>query len=65
MEKIFALLGTVLIVLVTYLASNSREKIQWKSVGLAFLGQFILAFFLIKTPIWIGVEWISVALAGY
>lgn len=26
MEKIFALLGTVLIVLITYLASNSREK---------------------------------------
>ena len=48
MTKIFALLGTALIVLVTYLASNNREKIQWKSVGLAFLGQFILAFFLIK-----------------
>lgn len=63
MTKIFALLGTALIVLVTYLASNNREKIQWKSVGLAFLGQFILAFFLIKTPIWIGVEWLSVGVS--
>ena len=63
MTKIFALLGTALIVLVTYLASNNREKIQWKSVGLAFLGQFILAFFLIKTPIWIVVEWLSVGVS--
>lgn len=63
MTKTFALLGTALIVLATYLASNNREKIQWKSVGLAFLGQFILAFFLIKTPIWIGVEWLSVGVS--
>lgn len=59
MEKILAVIGMVLIVGITYLFSNKKKEIQWKSVGCAFLGQIILAFLLIKTPLWKVVEWIS------
>lgn len=59
MTKLLAILGTLLIVGITYLFSKEKQKIQWKSVGMAFIGQFILAFLLIKTPLWVGVEWLS------
>lgn len=59
MSKLIALIGTILIVALIYLCSNDKNKIKWKAVGVAFIGQFILAFLLIKTPLWVGVEWLS------
>ena len=59
MEKILAIAGMLMIVGLTYLSSNKKDEINWKSVGCAFLGQIILAFLLIKTPLWKGVEWLS------
>lgn len=59
MEKIFAIIGMVLCLGVTYLFSKNKKDINWKSVGCAFLGQIILALALIKTPLWKGVEWLS------
>lgn len=57
--KIFAVLGMFLFVFVTYLMSDNKDKINWKSVGMAFFGQIILALILIKTPVWKGIEIIS------
>lgn len=59
MTKLIAILGTFVIVGITYLFSNEKQKIPWKSVAIAFLGQFVLAFLLIKTPLWVGVECVS------
>lgn len=59
MEKIFAILGMMLIIGGAYLFSKNKKKIQWKSVGCAFLGQLILALLLIKTPLWKCVEWLA------
>lgn len=59
MEKIFAILGMLLFVGVAYLFSSEKRKVNWKSVGLAFVGQIALAFILIKTPAWKAVEWLS------
>lgn len=59
MSKLIALIGTILIVALIYLFSNDKNKIKWKAVGIAFIGQFILAFLLIKTPLWVGVAWLS------
>lgn len=59
MEKVLAILGCLLIVGVVYLSSKERRMVNWKSVGIAFLGQFLLAFLLIKTPLWKGVELLS------
>lgn len=56
MEKILAVVGMALIVFVAYLFSNNKKEIQWKSVGIAFIGQVALALLLIKTPLWKGVE---------
>ena len=59
MEKIFGFVGMFAIVGATYLLSNNKKGINWKSVGCAFIGQIILALLLIKTPLWKGVEWVA------
>ena len=38
---------------------KNKKEINWKSVGCAFFGQIILAFILIKTPLWKCVEWVA------
>lgn len=59
MEKIFTALGIFLILGVTYLFSKHKKEINWKAIGVAFIGQLVLALILIKTPAWKSVEWIS------
>ena len=59
MEKIFAVLGMVLCVGVVWALSKNKKEINWKSVGCAFLGQIILAFVMIKTPLWKVIELLS------
>lgn len=59
MEKVFGLMGMFSIVGVTYLFSKEKEKVNWKSVGCAFIAQIVLAVLLIKTPLWKAVEWVS------
>ncbi|HBF7594826.1 TPA: hypothetical protein KOX39_003441 [Clostridioides difficile] len=56
MEKILALIGMLLIIGGAYLFSKNKKEINWKSVGCAFIGQIVLAFILVKTPVWKGVE---------
>ena len=52
MEKILALIGVLVFVGLGYLMSVDKKNINWKSVGIAFVGQFVLALLLIKTPLW-------------
>lgn len=59
MEKILAMLGIIIFIALAYLCSKDKKSIQWRSVGIAFVTQLILAFLLIKTPLWKGVEWLS------
>lgn len=59
MEKVLAIIGMFLCIGVTYLLSGHKKEINWKSVGCAFLGQVILAFLMIKTPLWRVVEVLS------
>lgn len=59
MQKLVGLLGSLVIVGVVYLFTKDKKGVNWKSVGLAYVAQFILAFLLIKTPLWIVVEWLS------
>ena len=59
MEKVLAIIGMFLCVGVAYLLSKQKKEINWKSVGCAFLGQVILAFLMIKTPLWKVVEVLS------
>lgn len=56
MEKIFGILGIAGIVGLVYAISPNKEKVNWKSVGLAFAMQIVLAGALILTPLWKLVE---------
>lgn len=59
MEKIFAILGIFLCIFITWTCSKNKKEINWKSVGCAFLGQIVLAFLMIKTPLWKVIELLS------
>ena len=59
MEKLLGLIGIFLIVGFVYAISPNKNKVNWKSVGTAFAFQIVLAFALIKTPLWKGVEGLS------
>ena len=59
MEKIFAIIGMILCVGITYLLSDRKKEINWISVGCAFIGQIVLALLFIKTPLWKVIEWLS------
>ncbi len=59
MEKIFAILGICLCIFITWTCSKNKKEINWKSVGCAFLGQIVLAFLMIKTPLWKVIELLS------
>ena len=57
--KILSIAGMILIIMTLYSLSSNRKEINWKSVGCAFIGQIVLAFLLIKTPLWKLVELMS------
>lgn len=59
MEKIFAVIGMLICIGVTYLFSSEKKNIKWKSVLMAFFGQIVLGILLIRTPLWKGVEWVA------
>lgn len=59
MNKVIGFFGSLVIVGLVYLFAKDKKNINWKSVGLAYVGQFILAFLLLKTPLWKGIEVLS------
>lgn len=59
MNKIIGLFGSFVIVGLVWLFTKDKKNVNWKSVIIAFISQFVLAFLLIKTPLWKGVEWLS------
>lgn len=59
MNKLFALAGIIVFVFIGYLLSKDKKNINWKSVCIAFVSQFILTFVMIKTPLWKVVQWVS------
>lgn len=59
MEKIFAIIGIFVFAALGYAMSNNKKDINWKSVGIAFIGQIALTFLMIKTPLWKVIEWIA------
>lgn len=49
MERFTGLLGIILILGLSYLLSNNRKAINYRTVGVGFLLQVILAIFILKT----------------
>ena len=51
MDRFFGILGIILIFGIAYLMSNNRKAINYKTVGMGFLLQVVLALFIFKVPI--------------
>lgn len=51
MERFFGIFGIILIFLMAFLMSNNKKSINYKTIGMGFLLQILLAVFVLKTPI--------------
>src|SRR5574344_718260 len=51
MERFFGIFGIIFIFFVAFLMSNNKKKINLKTIGMGFLLQFLLAVFILKTPV--------------
>lgn len=51
MDRFFGLIGIFVIFLIAFLMSNNKRAINIKTIGMGFLLQFLLAVFILKTPL--------------
>ena len=51
LSKFIGVLGIIVILFICYLMSNNKKKINLKTVGVGLILQFLLAVFIIKTPV--------------
>ena len=51
MERFVGLIGIVVIFLIVFLMSNNRKAINYKTIGIGFLLQILLAIFIFKVPL--------------
>ena len=51
MERLFGIIGIIFIFGLAYLLSNNRKAINYKTVGMGFLLQVLLAVFIFKVPV--------------
>lgn len=58
-QTIFTIIALLTIVAVAYLFSNDKKNVNWKSIGCIFIGQIVLTFIMIKTPVWKLIEVIA------
>lgn len=52
MQKIFSLIGLFVFVGIAYLLSNDKKNINWRGIILTFIVQLVVAFLMVKTPLW-------------
>ena len=50
-ERLIGLIGIFLLLMIAFLLSNNKSKINYRTVGWGFGLQFIFAFLILKTPI--------------
>lgn len=51
MDRLFGILGIILIFGIAYLMSNNRKAINYKTIGTGFALQILIAIFIFKVPI--------------
>ncbi|MEZ4574606.1 MAG: Na+ dependent nucleoside transporter N-terminal domain-containing protein [Vampirovibrionales bacterium] len=50
MHPLFGLLGIAAILALAYAMSNNRRAINWRTVGVGFALQWLIALFVLKVP---------------
>ena len=51
MERFFGIFGIIFIFAIAFLMSNNRKAINYKTIGMGFVLQILLAVFIFKVPI--------------
>lgn len=60
MHQFSGILGIIIFLLVAYLLSNNRKKIPYKTVIVGLVTQFVIAIFMLKTPIGVIIfDWVN------
>jgi concentrative nucleoside transporter, CNT family len=66
MERVVSLLGLVVFVGLAYLGSANRRAVRWRTVLWGFGLQFILAVFILRTPMGLAVfQWLGAAVTRF
>ncbi len=62
MHRYSGILGVVVFLLIAYLLSNNRKKIPYRTVVVGLISQFVIAVFMLKTPVGVKIfEWVNLA----
>lgn len=51
MKILFNILGIIFVLAICWLLSYNRKAIKWKSIGVMFVVEFVIAFIIVKLPI--------------
>ncbi len=51
MERLFGIFGIIFIFAIAFLMSNNKKAINYKTIGMGFLLQILLAIFIFKVPV--------------
>ena len=51
MERFIGIIGIVIIFLIVFLMSNNKKAINYKTIGIGFVLQWLLAIFIFKVPL--------------
>ena len=51
MERYIGIIGILIIFILAFLMSNNKKAINYKTIGIGFLLQILLAVFIFKVPI--------------
>lgn len=69
LERILSFAGVFLLILLLYMFSTARSKIEWRLILIGMLFQFMLVFFVFKTDLGLyladGVQFLSLRLVGF
>ncbi|UCH95305.1 MAG: NupC/NupG family nucleoside CNT transporter [Candidatus Aminicenantes bacterium] len=62
MHRFSGIIGILIFLLVAYLLSNNRKKIPYKTVIFGLVTQFVIALFMLKTPVGVKIfDWVNSA----
>lgn len=56
MIKLMGIIGIIVVLAIAFFMSKEKKNINWRGIGIALLAQLVLAFIMIKTPVWKAIE---------
>ena len=59
LQNLMPIIGCIVFIGIAYLFSKEKKNIDWKQILLLVLSAFVLTFVMIKTPLYLVIQWIG------